>query len=80
MEVKFHKNFNKIPIKIQESFYERLDLFFQDKYDKILSNHSVDKTFPNCKSINISGDYRAIFEETGETAIFITIETHASLY
>ena len=66
MEVKFHKNFkkkfNKLPVKLQEQFYERLELFFQNKFDKILNNHSVDKVFSNCSSINVSGDYRAIFD------------------
>ncbi len=84
MEAKLHKNFqkkfDKIPPKIQEYFYERLDLFLQDKFNKTLSNHSVDKAYPNCRSINISGDYRAIFKENGDVAIFITIGTHSDLY
>lgn len=84
MEVKFHKNFNKkfskLPVKVQEQFYERLEIFFQNKFDKVLNNHSVDKAFPNCNSINISGDYRAIFEDHDNMAIFITIGTHSELY
>ncbi len=84
MEIKFHKNFKKkfkkIPVKIQEQFYERLDLFLQDKFDKMLNNHSVDNAFPNCRSINVSGDYRAIFKDQGCIIIFITIGTHAELY
>lgn len=84
MEVKFHKHFKKkfkkLPEKIQEQFYERLEIFFQNKFDKILNNHSVDMAFPNCNSINISGDYRAIFEDQGHVAIFITIGTHSELY
>jgi len=84
MEVKFHKNFkkkfNKLPVKVQEQFYERLELFFQNKFDKLLNNHSVDKAFQNCNSINVSGDYRAIFEDKGDLAIFITIGTHSELY
>jgi len=84
MEVKFHKNFkkkfNKLPVKIQKQFYERLELFFQNKFDKLLNNHSVDKAFQNCSSINVSGDYRAIFEDQDGLAIFITIGTHSELY
>lgn len=84
MEVKFHKNFKKkfkkLPVKIQEQFYEHLELFFQNKFDKTLNNHSVDKAFPNCNSINVSGDYRAIFEDQGNLVIFITIGTHSELY
>lgn len=84
MEIQFHKNFKKkfkkIPLKIQEQFYERLDLFLQNKFDKMLNNHSVDNTFQACRSINVSGDYRAIFKDHEETTIFITIGTHSELY
>lgn len=84
MEAHLHKNFmkrfDKIPLKIQEQFYERLDLFLENKFNKILNNHSVEETYPNCRSINVSGDYRAIFKEQEDIAIFITIGTHSDLY
>ncbi|MBI2645005.1 type II toxin-antitoxin system mRNA interferase toxin, RelE/StbE family [Candidatus Uhrbacteria bacterium] len=84
MEVKFHTTFKKklkkISSKIQERFYEQLELFVQDKFNSVLNNHSVDRAYKNCRSINVSGDYRAIFENYGETIIFITIGTHSSLY
>ena len=84
MEVRLHKNFKKrfkkLSPKIQEQFYERLDLFLKDKFHRVLNNHRVEKAFPNCRSINVSGDYRAIFEDAGDTVIFITIGTHSELY
>lgn len=84
MEVQFHKNFKKrfkkIHPKTQEQFYERLDLFLYDKFSQSLNNHSVDRAYPGCRSINVSGDYRAIYKEVGDTAIFITIGTHSELY
>ena len=84
MEIKFHttfrKKFKKIPPKIQERFYERLELFVQDKFNRVLNNHSVDRAYLNCRSINVSGDYRAIFEDQGENVVFITIGTHSELY
>ncbi len=84
MEIKFHiifrKKFKKIPPKIQERFYERLELFVQDKFNRVLNNHSVDRAYLNCRSINVSGDYRAIFEDQGENIVFITIGTHSELY
>lgn len=84
MEVKFHTTFKKklkkIPPKIQGRFYERLELFLQDKFIGVLNNHSVDRAYPNCRSINVSGDYRAIFEDYGERIIFINIGTHSDLY
>ena len=84
MEVKFHaafkKKLRKTPHKIQERFFERLELFVQDKFNRVLNNHSVDRAYPNCRSINVSGDYRAIFEEQDEIIIFINIGTHSNLY
>lgn len=74
MDIQFHKNFKKrfkkIPAKVQAQFYERLDLFLSDKFDKTLNNHAVDKAYPDCRSINVSGDYRAIFKDHGDGAIF----------
>lgn len=84
MEVKFHRNFKKkfkkLPVKIQERFYERLDILFQNKFERVLNNHVVDPVFPHCSSINVSGDYRAIFEDHDGVIIFLTIGTHSELY
>ncbi|MSU75562.1 MAG: hypothetical protein EXS55_03555 [Candidatus Magasanikbacteria bacterium] len=84
MEAVFHKSFKKkfkrLPPKIQAQFYTRLDLFLRDPFNAVLHNHSIDKAFPDCRSINITGDYRAIFQSQGELAAFITIGTHAELY
>lgn len=84
MEIKFHTTFKKklkkIPLKVQERFYERLNLFVDDKFTRVLNNHSVHKVYSNCRSINISGDYRALFEDYGEVVVFINIGTHSDLY
>ncbi len=84
MEIRFHKNFKKrfqkIPVKTQEQFYQRLDVFLLDKFNKTLNNHSVEKAYPNCRSINVSGDYRAIFHDQADVVVFITIGTHSDLY
>ena len=84
MEVRFHRNFekkfSKLPPKIQQRFYNRSRIFFKNKSEKTLNNHEVDAAFPGCRSINITGDYRAIFHEQGGVATFITIGTHADLY
>ncbi len=76
----FQKKFTKLLPKIQEQFRERLRLFLCNPHDIILNNHSVKKVFPGSRSINITGDYRAIFYEHGNVAIFIEIGTHAELY
>lgn len=85
MEIRLHRNFIKsytrLPQKIKDKFKERRNLFIHDRLDPILNNHSVEKRFPDCRSINITGDYRAIFkEEKGDICIFINIGTHSELY
>jgi mRNA-degrading endonuclease YafQ of YafQ-DinJ toxin-antitoxin module len=77
---RFEKNFKVLPEKIKNRFYDRLQLFIEDKNNNLLNNHSVGRAFPNCRSINITGDYRAIFEDGGDKIIFITIGTHSELY
>jgi mRNA-degrading endonuclease YafQ of YafQ-DinJ toxin-antitoxin module len=76
----FLKRFRKLPLKIQEKFGERLELFLKNPTEPSLNNHSVEKRFPECRSINVTGDYRAIFKLQKDTAIFITIGTHSELY
>lgn len=84
MEIVFHntfqKKFQKLPVKIQKQFYKRLDFFLRDKFDQTLNNHSVERAFPYCRSINITGDYRAIFKDCDDSVVFLNIGTHSELY
>lgn len=84
MEVIFHKTFEKkfakLPKNIQRQASERIYVFSQDPMDPVLNNHSVEKRFPGCRSINITGDYRAIFKTQKTTAIFINIGSHSNFY
>ncbi len=76
----FIKKFNKLPLKIQAKFGERLELFLKDPVNEVLNNHSVEKAFPECRSINVTGDYRAVYKQEGDTAFFVNIGTHSELY
>ena len=76
----FQKRFEKLPLKIREQFFERAEIFCKDTYAEILQNHSVDNVYPNCRSINITGDVRALYKVQGNIAIFVNIGTHSELY
>jgi len=77
----FKKKFKKLSLKIQDCFCDRIILFENNKFNPILNNHSVEKRFPDCRSINITGDYRAIFKEgKANVYIFVNIGTHSELY
>jgi addiction module RelE/StbE family toxin len=49
-----------------------------------LDNHPLKDPWNGCRSIDITGDYRAIYEELNKgddvIAYFITIGTHQELY
>lgn len=84
MEIFFHKKFTKqllkMPLRLREQFGKRLQIFIDNKYDRQLNNHSVDAVFPDCRSINITGDYRAIYRESSDGILFVDIGTHSELY
>ena len=77
---KFEKMFEKCPQEIKLKFIERLKIYRYDKYSTILNNHTLSGRLKGYRSINISGDYRAIFKEKSTELIFIAIGTHSQLY
>jgi addiction module RelE/StbE family toxin len=76
----FQKKYQKIPKFIQEAFKERLRLFLERPNHPLLRNHDVHKAYPGCRSVNVSGDYRAIFKQEGNIVKFVNIDTHSQLY
>ncbi|KKW24689.1 MAG: hypothetical protein UY70_C0005G0012 [Candidatus Kaiserbacteria bacterium GW2011_GWB1_52_6] len=77
---KFLKRFCKLSYTIRLKFLERKELFFHAPFHPLLNNHSVHETYPGWRSINVTGDYRALFEEYGDRIVFMTIGTHSELY
>ncbi len=65
---------------MQVQFYEKLVIFEIDQFAQILNNHSVHYPYEGCRSINITGDVRALYEITDNTVIFIHIGSHSELY
>ena len=79
---KFEKDLRKAPRKIQTAFRNRLELLLNDKFNPILNNHSLVGKYKNYRSINITGDWRAIYKEyrSGGTIYFSALGTHNKLY
>lgn len=85
MKVRFSKRFLKqyesAPLGTRELFEIRLKTFFRDKYDPTLNNHCLRGRMKKYRSINIGGDWRAIFEEEESGGvIFMLLGTHSQLY
>ncbi|OGK11305.1 hypothetical protein A2954_01960 [Candidatus Roizmanbacteria bacterium RIFCSPLOWO2_01_FULL_37_12] len=84
MIVKYHKEFlrrfKKQRLKIKEKFKDRLSLFMKDEFDPTLNNHSLRGNYEGYRSINVTGDIRAVFKRTAQEAIFVSIDSHSNLY
>lgn len=77
---RYKKKYRKLPVAIKRRADERLRLFVADSFHPLLNNHSVEKKFPDCRSINVTGDYRAIFKEQANEIVFVNIGTYSELY
>ena len=78
---RFKKNYGKLPLKLREQFKKRRNLFLMEPFDPILNNHTLHDPYRGCRSINITGDYRAIFYNENPTIVrFIAIGTHHELF
>ena len=81
---KFIKSLKRLDVRIRKSFKQRIDVFAKDPHNPKLNNHSLKRKYKGYKSIDITNDYRAIYEEVHEDedtiAYFISIGTHEELY
>lgn len=79
---KFIKSYQKTPLKIRTSLKKRLAIFEKTPFSPVLNNHPLRGIYKNYRSINITGDWRAIYrpEKSGKKAIFKLIGTHSQLY
>ena len=85
MKIKLHKKFTKQFSKLNQKeklkCRERLSIFLEDPFNEALNNHALQGKYRGLRSINMSGDLRAIYEMVGNgTAFFIDLDTHSNLY
>lgn len=78
---KYNKSFSKKDKFVQKKAIERIKLFQQDPFNILLDNHKLHREYEGCSSINITGDFRVIFEYiTEDQVVFYDIGTHPELY
>ncbi len=77
---RFYKNYAKLSPKLQQKFKERRNLFLLDEFNVVLNNHVLTGRWSGYRSINITGDIRAIFKRDAESALFVAIDSHSNLY
>ncbi len=80
----FIKALKKVDVRIRNSFKEKIAIFARNTNDPVLNNHLLKREYKEYRSIDITADYRAIYEEIKEDgediAYFISIGTHQELY
>ena len=77
----FRKRYKKITVKIRLQFDERFRLFMKDPYNPVLNNHPLTGDRAGQWSIDVTGDWRAIYIfKDNSTVVFIDINTHSNLY
>lgn len=77
----FKKRFARLDAKTKERFLVRLKLFEKNRLHPQLNNHQLSGKYAEYRSINVTGDYRALYKEITEHVIeFQIIDTHGNLY
>ncbi len=81
---KFNKQLKKAPSVILIAFRNRLAIFINNPQHPLLNNHALSGKLKGYRSINISGDWRAIYSEyiidKEKVIIFGMLGTHSQLY
>ncbi|OGD91026.1 hypothetical protein A3D07_04250 [Candidatus Curtissbacteria bacterium RIFCSPHIGHO2_02_FULL_42_15] len=76
----FKKKYHKLSPKIVKKLDDRLSLFSKDEFNPVLNNHALKGKWLGYRSINVTGDMRAIFKRDSESALFVIIDSHSNLY
>lgn len=77
---RFAKQFQKLPNWLQERAVERAALLLEDPFHPLLHTHGLKGNYQGYRSINVTGDYRIIYQEERDTYRLIAIGTHHELY
>lgn len=80
----FLERYKKLDVRIRKSLKEKIAIFQHNPFDLQLDNHQLEDEYEGYRSIDITADYRAIYEEINEQeeiiAYFVAIGTHPELY
>jgi addiction module RelE/StbE family toxin len=84
MQISFSKNFckdyAKDPREIKKALKIRISLFKENKNERILNNHQLNGDLSSLRSINITGDWRALFADDNNVVSFVILDKHSNLY
>lgn len=77
----FDKQYGKLRKPVKLAFKNRIILFRDDPFNSTLRNHALKGRYLGYRSIDITGDVRALYTAKGDAIIiFGFIGTHSQLY
>ncbi len=82
---RFTKQYDRVEPKLRTVFQGRLALFMEDPFNPVLNNHSLKGKYRGYQSINVTGDWRALYfdgsvEGGAKVVVFAVLGTHSQLY
>lgn len=84
MTISYSKNFireaKKLGKQQQQKLRERIEIFSENPLHPVLRNHALKGTHKSYRSIDVTGDVRALYLQKEDEAIFDTVGTHSQLY
>lgn len=85
MRILFHRNFEKQYRKLhggeKRRLKERIAVFMKEPLDPKLNNHPLRGRYKGYRSINVTGDLRAIYKMIRpDIFLFVAVDTHGNLY
>lgn len=84
MTIAYSKNFIKQAKKLSPTqrvkLQQRLTTFTKNPVHPSLRNHSLRGKYKDYRSIDITGDVRALYIQLGNENIFDAVGTHSQLY
>jgi addiction module RelE/StbE family toxin len=78
---KFNKKLKRIPAPVKRALVLRLRLFRENRFHPLLHDHALTGDREGYRSINITGDWRLIYEPIQTNVVrLMDIDTHHNLY
>lgn len=82
LQKSFLKSYSRLPKALKKKFAERVQLFLDNPSHPLLHIHKLSGDMFPLQSMNITGDYRALFiiNVEKQQIVFYKIGTHSELY
>jgi addiction module RelE/StbE family toxin len=78
---RFKKKFKKLSPQTKRKAVCQFKIFIMKPTDRVLNNHGLSGEWEECRSINITGDLRAIYKQVSDDlCLFVEIDNHSNLY